>query len=87
MTAPRPCAPLPARCLYYSVDTDLDSEEVCMNSEMIQEGLFPGEPDELSLLVARLRELGRDDDRVEVKSCAGGLGKSVWDSVSAFANT
>lgn len=87
MTAPRPCAPLPARCLYYSVDTDLDSEEVCMNSEMIQEGLFPGEPDELSLLVARLRELGRDDDRVEVKSCAGGLGKSVWDSVSASANT
>lgn len=43
--------------------------------------------EELALIVARLRRQGADDDRVEVKAAAGGLPKSVWESVSAFANT
>lgn len=58
-----------------------------MNSEAIQDGLFAIGPDDLSVLVFRLREAGHDNERVEVKACAGGLGKSVWDSVSSFANT
>lgn len=41
----------------------------------------------LDALMARLRRQGTDDGEVEVKAASGGLGKSVWDSVSAFANT
>ncbi|WP_084500793.1 ATP-binding protein [Actinomyces slackii] len=37
--------------------------------------------------VARIRRQGEDDARVEVKAAGRGLPKSVWDSVSAFANT
>ncbi|KQB83209.1 ATP-binding protein [Corynebacterium oculi] len=43
--------------------------------------------------LARLRAQGQDDDQVEVKALAGHLGKknpeirSLWESVSAFANT
>lgn len=37
--------------------------------------------------MARLRSQGTDDALVEVKSSAKKLGSSVWDSVSAFANT
>lgn len=37
--------------------------------------------------IARLRLLGSDDSRVEVKSAAKGLPKSTWETVSAFANT
>ena len=42
---------------------------------------------DLPAAIARLRAQGTDDDHYEVKACAAGLGKSVWDSVSAFANT
>jgi ATP-dependent DNA helicase RecG len=41
----------------------------------------------MDALVSRLRAQGSDDAHVEVKSCGGGLGKSFWESVSAFANT
>ncbi len=37
--------------------------------------------------VARLRRQGDDDERVEAKSVARSLGKEVWPTVSAFANT
>lgn len=43
--------------------------------------------EELDALVARLRRQGSDDAAVEAKSCARGLSKSVWETVSAFANT
>jgi ATP-dependent DNA helicase RecG len=43
--------------------------------------------DAMDALVSRLRAQGSDDAHVEVKSCGGGLGKSFWESVSAFANT
>lgn len=45
------------------------------------------EADTVARLVTRLREQGTDDGECEVKACAGGLGVSTWDSVSAFANT
>lgn len=38
-------------------------------------------------LVARLRTLRRDDANIEAKSAVGKLPKSVWEAVSAFANT
>lgn len=41
----------------------------------------------LRTIVDRLRHQGSDDAAVEVKSAAQELGKAVWDSVSAFANT
>lgn len=42
---------------------------------------------ELESIVARLRRLGSDDGRYEVKACARELSKDIWESVSAFANT
>ena len=42
---------------------------------------------ELAAEVERLRRQRSDDDRTEVKSCAGGLSSDVWESVSSFANT
>lgn len=41
----------------------------------------------LDATIARLRRIGRDDAHSEVKECAHGLSKDVWESVSAFANT
>ncbi len=38
-------------------------------------------------LVARLRAIGRDDERIEAKTCATTLSADVWETVSAFANT
>ncbi len=37
--------------------------------------------------VARLRKQGRDDGCCEVKECARGISKDIWETVSAFANT
>lgn len=45
------------------------------------------EPDQLDVVVARLRSQATDDAECEVKACGGGLGANVWDTVSAFANT
>lgn len=44
-------------------------------------------PDELAEIVAVLRRAGTDTARVEVKSAAGGIGKSLWPTISAFSNT
>lgn len=38
-------------------------------------------------VLARLRRQGNDDGGFEAKSCESSLGSSVWESVSAFANT
>lgn len=38
-------------------------------------------------VLARLRRQGNDDGKFEAKSCESSLGSSVWESVSAFANT
>lgn len=38
-------------------------------------------------VVSRLRRYGTDLTRIEVKAAVGGVGRSAWDSVSAFANT
>lgn len=46
---------------------------------------IPDEPVEAA--VARLRAQGADDGDYEAKACASRLSASVWDSVSAFANT
>lgn len=45
------------------------------------------EPSELQRTVEQLRNQRSDDGRVEVKASAQKLGSSVWESVSAFANT
>lgn len=42
---------------------------------------------DLAATVARLRRQGSDDALVEAKSAAKTLGKSAWESISAFANT
>lgn len=43
--------------------------------------------DEIRQILERLRRQGNDDGRFEAKSCATDIGSSVWESVSAFANT
>lgn len=43
--------------------------------------------DQVINTVSRLRKQGSDDSRVEVKASVGGLGKDVWRTVSAFANS
>lgn len=45
-----------------------------------------GEED-LHRIIDRLRHQGSDDARTEAKACSRDLGSSVWESVSAFANT
>lgn len=42
---------------------------------------------ELAAIIKRLRIQGTDDARVEVKECRKALSHSVWETVSAFANT
>ena len=42
---------------------------------------------DFATVIDRLRRQGTDDATTEVKAAAESLGKSVWDSVSAFANT
>ncbi|WP_226839118.1 hypothetical protein [Bifidobacterium subtile] len=42
---------------------------------------------EIAAVLERLRRQGSDDGRYEAKSCAHDIGSSVWESVSAFANT
>lgn len=43
--------------------------------------------DALLRLIGRIRAQATDDGTCEVKACGHGLGSSVWDTVSAFANT
>lgn len=43
--------------------------------------------EDVSAIIKRLRAMGTDDERVEVKSSADQLSKDVWESISAFANT
>ena len=43
--------------------------------------------EDLARQIALLRTHKSDTSTVEVKSAAGGLGKSVWETVSSFANT
>lgn len=42
---------------------------------------------ELQAILEHLRQEGGDDASFEAKSCASGLSKDVWESVSAFANS
>lgn len=42
---------------------------------------------ELDEVIARLRRQKTDDATTEVKACAQQLSKSIWETVSAFANT
>ena len=43
--------------------------------------------DDIAEVLEHLRVQGNDDARFEAKSCARTIGTSVWESVSAFANT
>lgn len=42
---------------------------------------------ELKKVVENLRATGKDSAYIEVKSTTDGVGKSLWDSISAFSNT
>ena len=42
---------------------------------------------EVMAVIERMRQQGTDDGLCEAKSCEHELGRSVWASVSAFANT
>ena len=42
---------------------------------------------DFTALIARLRRQGSDDASVEAKAAQDGLPKSIWETVSAFANT
>lgn len=42
---------------------------------------------DIDAIVARLRKQGKDDAAVEAKECSNALSKSIWASVSSFANT
>ena len=42
---------------------------------------------EVTAVIKRMRQQGTDDGLCEAKSCEHELGRSVWASVSAFANT
>ena len=48
---------------------------------------MPWTDPEIGEVLERLRRQGNDDDQFEAKSCTHDLGGSVWESVSAFANT
>lgn len=43
--------------------------------------------DTIKPVLERLRSQGSDDGKFEAKSCTTSIGASVWESVSAFANT
>lgn len=42
---------------------------------------------DINAVIAKLRKQGKDDSAFEAKECSNNLSKSIWESVSAFANT
>ena len=44
-------------------------------------------PEELAVIIERLRTQKTDDGSVEAKKCEKKLSSDVWETVSAFANT
>lgn len=43
--------------------------------------------DEVNEIISSLKEVGADTAHVEIKSCAEGFPKRMWETLSAFANT